>query len=177
MKLIDILTRTFTWWNGQTWGTYFYTRRHGNLVGTDEAGNTYYRAVGPTIDPSTGPERRWVVFVGEADASKVPPDWRGWLTHTFDVPPSEHARTRREWEKPHLANMTGTAAAYRPPGSSAGSGRRPAATGDYQAWSPDGWSPPGREAEGKSPDGRDVPKPISHPGTHGQDIDRQKHSG
>ena len=177
MKLIDFLTRTFTWWNGQTWGTYWYTRRKGALVGTDELGNTYYRAVGPVIDPSTGPERRWVVYNGEAEPSRVPPSWRGWLSHTFDVPPSEQHYRPREWEMGHLPNMTGSAAAYRPQGSSSASGRRPAATGDYVAWSPDDWSPAGRDVGGASSDGRDVPKPIAHPGTHGRAVDLQKHSG
>lgn len=177
MKLIDFLTRSFTWWNGQTWGTYWYTRRKGQFVGTDDLGNTYYRAMGAVIDPSTGPERRWVIYNGEAEASRVPPEWRGWLTHTSHLPPTEQGYIAREWELPHLANMTGSAAAYRPQGSSLSAGRRPPATGDYVAWSPDEWSPSGREAEGLSPDGRDVPKPISHPGTHGQDLDLQKHSG
>lgn len=166
MKLIDFLTRTFTWWNGQTWGTYWYTRRKGEHVGTDELGNAYYRAVGPLIDPSAGPERRWVIYNGEAEPSRVPPGWRGWLTHTHDLPPSEHAYKPREWELPYVPNMTGSSHAYRPQGSTSASGRRPAATGDYVAWSPDGWSPTGREPEGVSPDGRDVPKPIAHPGAH-----------
>jgi NADH:ubiquinone oxidoreductase subunit len=32
--------------------------------------------------------------------------------------------------------MTGTAEAYRPEGSTLASGKRPPATGDYEAWSP-----------------------------------------
>jgi NADH:ubiquinone oxidoreductase subunit len=176
MTLKDFLLRSLTWWNGQTWGTYLYTRRTGELVGTDEVGNTYYRAIGPLIDPTAGPERRWVIFNGEVEASKVPPGWRGWLTHTYDTPPSEHAYVAREWEKPHLPNMTGSRLAYRPQGSTGASGMRPAATGDYMAWSPDDWAPAGREAEGVSPDGRDVPRPDMHPGTHGTDL-RQPHRG
>lgn len=177
MKLIDFLTRTFTWWNGQTWGTYWYTRRKGRFVGTDEVGNSYYRAVAPIIDPSVGPERRWVVYAGEAELSTVPPSWRGWLSHTFDTPPSEEAYEPREWELPPQPNFTGTSRAYRPQGSTLASGRRPAATGDYVAWSPDGVSPSGREREGVSPDGRDVPVPTGHPGTHGRSLDVQKQRG
>jgi NADH:ubiquinone oxidoreductase subunit len=41
----------------------------------------YYRAQGPLIDASVGSERRWVIYNGYADASKVPPGWRGWLCH------------------------------------------------------------------------------------------------
>ena len=177
MKLIDFLTRTLTWWNGQTWGTYWHTRRSGVRVGADEMGNVYYKAIGHVIDSSIGPERRWVIYSGEAEPSRVPPEWRGWLTHTHDTPPSEATYVAREWQKPHLPNMTGSPRAYRPQGSSLASGRRPPATGDYQAWSPEGWSPPGREPEGVSTDGRDVPAPTAHPGTHGKRFDTQKHSG
>ena len=52
------------------------------------------------------------------------------------VAPTEETYTPHEWEKPHVANMTGTPAAYRPSGSTLASGRRPAATGDYQPWTP-----------------------------------------
>jgi len=132
----EFLTQFFTWWNGQTLGTRFYTWRHGQFVGQDEFGNRYYRAKGPLIDPSVGPERRWVVYNGEADASRVPPGWRGWLAHNFDLPPSEDNYQPREWEKPHVPNMTGTPQAYRPRGSQLSTGERPAATGDYVPWTP-----------------------------------------
>ena len=164
MKLIDFLTRTLTWWNGQTWGTYWFTRRHGTLVGTDELGNSYYRGPLNVRDPAFKGERRWVVYNGEAEASRVPPGWRGWLTHTYDVPPPEQNYTAREWEKGHLSNMTGTAAAYRPPGSTAARGQRPAATGDYQPWSPPEWG-----------GDRDVRRPEQHPGTHGTDLRQSQH--
>ena len=42
----------------------------------------------------------------------------------------------RTWEKPHVPNLTGTPRAYRPPGSIAGTNRRPDATGDYVPWTP-----------------------------------------
>jgi NADH:ubiquinone oxidoreductase subunit len=134
MKLF--LLKIFTWWNGQTFGTQLWTWRFGELVGADEQGNRYYRTKGGKIDPSLGFERRWVIYNGYAEATRVPPSWHGWLHHTVDVPPTEEAYTPREWEKPHLPNMTGTPAAYRPPGSTLASGRRPPATGDYQPWTP-----------------------------------------
>jgi NADH:ubiquinone oxidoreductase subunit len=61
-----------------------------------------------------------------------------------DTPPTEESYTPRPWEKTHRMNMTGTADAYRPPGSILASGKRPAATGDYQAWQPPGSEPEGR---------------------------------
>ena len=92
-------------------------RRNGTFVGTDEFGNTYYKGRHAHIDPSTGPERRWVIYNGEAELSRVPPSWRGWLAHTHNIPPSQETYVPREWEMPHKANLTGTAGAYRPPGS------------------------------------------------------------
>ena len=134
MKLFFL--KLFTWWNGQTFGTQLWTWRFGELVGTDDMGNTYYRTKGGKIDPTLGFQRRWVVYNGYAEASKVPPSWHGWLHHTVDVAPTEESYTPREWQKPHVPNMTGTPAAYRPSGSTLASGRRPKATGDYQPWTP-----------------------------------------
>jgi NADH:ubiquinone oxidoreductase subunit len=136
MALKDALSTIFTWWNGQTAGTRFYTWRFGNLIGQDEFGNRYYRAPSHQIDAAMGPERRWVVYSGLADLSAVPPGWRGWLSHTVDVPPNAEAYTPREWEKPYLPNQTGTENAYRPRGSQLSVGQRPAATGDYVPWTP-----------------------------------------
>jgi len=113
--------RLFTWWRGE-------------FVGEDEFGNRYYRA--PSAVPRSIPERRWVIYNGYAEASRVPPSWHGWLHHTVDVPPTAESYTPREWEKPHVPNLTGTPGAYRPSGSTLASGRRPPATGDYQPWTP-----------------------------------------
>ena len=133
----EFLIQFFTWWNGSTLGTRFYTWRFGEFVGTDEFGNRYYRYTqSQAIDPSVGPERRWVVYNGEADASRVPPGWRAWLAHNWDVPPSQETYQPREWEKPHVPNLTGTPHAYRPRGSQLSTGERPAATGDYVPWTP-----------------------------------------
>jgi NADH:ubiquinone oxidoreductase subunit len=135
-QMKQFLLKLFTWWNGQTFGTQLWTWRFGELVGTDEQGNRYYRTIGRKIDPTLGFERRWVIYNGYAEASRVPPDWHGWLHHTVDLAPTEESYTPREWEKPHIPNLTGTPLAYRPSGSTLASGRRPAATGDYQPWTP-----------------------------------------
>jgi len=135
-RMKQFLLKLFTWWNGQTFGTQLWTWRFGELVGVDEQGNRYFRTKGRKIDPTLGFERRWVVYNGLAEASRVPPSWHGWLHHTVDVAPTEETYAPREWEKPHVPNMTGTPAAYRPSGSTLASGRRPKATGDYQPWTP-----------------------------------------
>jgi NADH:ubiquinone oxidoreductase subunit len=165
----------FAWWRGNSFGQAFTLWRTGAVkVGEDEFGNTYYRAKNW---PPHG-ERRYVVYAAGADwdASRVPPGWRGWLTHTYAVPPSQQRYKPREWEKSFKPNLTGTPGAYRPQGSTLAAGERPPATGDYVAWSPDGWEPRGHDADGKSPDGRDVARPEAHPGIHGVGS-KQPHHG
>lgn len=127
MGLGTFVKRLFTWWNGQTLNTQFFTWRNGVRVGEDAQGNIFYR----TKDDS----RRWVIYNGEVEGSRVSPDWHGWLHRTWDDPPSERPLVHRSWEKPHIENLTGTAQAYVPPGSI----RRPepVARTDYDAWSPD----------------------------------------
>jgi NADH:ubiquinone oxidoreductase subunit len=122
----------FSWWNKATVGTRFFTWRKGEFVGEDEFGNRYYRAANV---PPLG-ERRWVIYSGYAEASAIPSGWHGWMHHTTDVLPSDEAYQAREWQLPHCQNMTGTPEAYRPSGSVLRSGQRPAATGDYDAWTP-----------------------------------------
>ena len=42
----------------------------------------------------------------------------------------------RAWQAPPQPNLTGTREAYRPAGALEAGGKRAAATGDYEAWSP-----------------------------------------
>jgi len=130
------LTELFTWWNGQTMGTRFYTWRKGEKVGTDEFGNTYYRAPDKSQTAGGFAERRWVIYSGYAEASKIPTGWHGWMHHRTDTPPSQQNYKPREWQKPHRQNPTGTPNAYRPKGSIVGADHRPRVTGDYNAWTP-----------------------------------------
>jgi NADH:ubiquinone oxidoreductase subunit len=123
-------SKTFTWWNGDTWGTKLFTWRFGNEVGKDDAGNVYYQS-------KQNPRRRWVIYNGNNDGSRVPPAWQLWLKGTIDDLPDEALPPVRKWQKEPLPNLTGTMAAFRPDGA-LGSGKvRPAATGDYQPWIPE----------------------------------------
>jgi NADH:ubiquinone oxidoreductase subunit len=130
------LLRLFTWWNGQTVGTQWWTYRYGEFVGKDEFGNRYYRTAGGKVDPTLGLERRWVIYNGVAEATMIPPTWHGWMHHLVNVPPTQEQVKTHPWEKPHRPNLTGTPGAYRPSGSTLAQGRRPKATGDYKAWVP-----------------------------------------
>ena len=125
---------------GATIGTWLLTWLRGEFVGADDYGNRYYRLRG---DKPTGRgggrfsrERRWVIYDGEAEGSKVPSEWHGWLHHIAADVPSMDPAARRPWQKEHLPNLTGTALAYRPPGSVLKGGKRARAAGDYEPWSP-----------------------------------------
>ena len=131
---MGVIKNIFTWWEGQTFGTWLHTRTRGVRVGEDAEGNVYYQA--RKLEPS-GYYRRWVTYSGNNDASRVPPEWYGWLHNTHDAPPSEGLPPARDWEAEPQPNLTGTAQAYRPQGALESGGQRARSTGDYQAWSPD----------------------------------------
>lgn len=127
MGLGNTIKRVFTWWNGQTFGTQFWTWRKGHKVGEDAEGNVYYR----NADDS----KRWVIYNGYAEASRVSPEWHGWLHRTWDEAPTDAPLARKSWEQPHQENQTGTDAAYAPAGSIRQA--QPVARSDYEAWTPE----------------------------------------
>jgi NADH:ubiquinone oxidoreductase subunit len=122
-----------------TIGTRLLTWLRGELMGSDAYGNQYYRLKRDNPSGRGGGrfsrERRWVIYKGEPEGSKVPPEWHAWLHHTVDEVPG--AWPHYAWEKPHEPNLTGTPQAYRPPGSVLRGGHRARATGDYEPWMPE----------------------------------------
>ena len=124
---MKFLLRLLTWWTSQTLGTQIFTWRRGQKVGEDDQGNVFYQ----TADG----KRRWVIYNGESEASRIAPDWHGWLHFTWDEPPSRAPLAHKPWEKPHQENLTGTPAAFVPQGSL----RRaaPVERRDYEAWQPE----------------------------------------
>ena len=119
-----------------TIGTKLYTFLHGQFVGRDEFGNQYYleRKV-----PKNGLRRkRWVVYNGVAEPSKVPAHWHGWLHYTVDTPPIESdAYHKYKWQKPHVPNLTGTEHRYLPKGHVLRGAKRQKNTADYVPWTPE----------------------------------------
>lgn len=106
----------------------------GKSIGVDPYGNRYFEA-----KPRKGYKhtRRWVMYKGAPEATKVPPEWHGWLHHQTDVVPNNDSLSfRRKWQKPHKPNLTGTDGAYRPPGHVLESGKRDKVSGDYESWTP-----------------------------------------
>jgi NADH:ubiquinone oxidoreductase subunit len=122
-----------------TFGTRLYTWLRGEAIGRDGAGNRYYREKGGgnVHRDSLRRERRWVIYAGEVEASRVPPEWHAWLHHTVTAAPPSDGTPRRPWMKTHQPNQTGSDLAYRPPGHTLRGGQRDKATGDYEAWQPE----------------------------------------
>jgi NADH:ubiquinone oxidoreductase subunit len=119
--------KIFTWWDGATLGTALQVWRHGRKLATDSLGNIYY---------GTKDGRRWVVYNGPTDPSRIPPEYYAWLHHQIDGVPDEALPPPPKFLREPSPNMTGTPDAYRPSGSMERGGIRQAASGDYQAWTP-----------------------------------------
>jgi NADH:ubiquinone oxidoreductase subunit len=120
-------------------GTKIFTLLCGALVGSDGYGNRYFTEKRPS--KSGRQPRRWMLFAGQPEASKVPPEWHAWLHHNAEQPPASPqkpgGRQPASWQKPHHPNLTGTKWAWRPRGHVLRGGQRPKAIGDYEPWQPE----------------------------------------
>lgn len=114
-----------------TTGTRLYTLFYGQYVGVDAFGNRYYQS--RRVDKAVGKKRRWVMYRGVAEPSKVPAEWHGWLHYTLEAPVTE---PRRFWQREHQPNLTGTTGRHLPQGHISKGGVRAASTADYEPWSP-----------------------------------------
>ena len=127
MGVFSFLSRATTWWNRETLGTQLYTWRKGVKVGEDGSGNIFFR--------DREDRRRWVIFNGQVEASRVSAEWHGWLHRTWDQPPTEKPLLKKSWEIDHKPNVTGSFDSYKPSGSL--KRRDIEERRDYEAWSPE----------------------------------------
>jgi NADH:ubiquinone oxidoreductase subunit len=128
---MGIFKNIFTWWEGATFGTWMGLRGK-TRVGEDSLGNVYWEGG----EDTNGNSRRWVIYHGSNDASRVPPEWFSWLHHQIDAVPDQALPAPKNWEIPAEMNLTGSRLAYRPSGAMEAGGQRVRATGDYEAWTP-----------------------------------------
>ncbi len=135
--MFGFIKRAVLWWHYATLGTSLTLRnRKARFVGEDQQGNKYYEEGAEGSGPS-GRKRRWVIYHGFAEASRVPADWHGWLHHIWEEPPTVAPLPIKKFERQHLPNMTGTPLAYRPKGSLARIGSSAEVNEDYEAWTPE----------------------------------------
>ena len=120
-----IFREIFTWWHNQTIGTRIWSFLNGYQVGKDKFGNLYMH--------NKNDSKRWVLYTGEVDSTKIPPEWNGCLRFTSNEIPTTEKRYK--WEKEHLKNQTGTKNSYYP---SASVFRNPRSKkrAEYEQWSP-----------------------------------------
>jgi NADH:ubiquinone oxidoreductase subunit len=76
-------------------GLLLYTKVFGQYVGSDTFNNKYYQS------KKQANLKRWVVYNGYYDPSKIPAEWHSWLHFTQDHPPQMASKT---W----IPNTTGT---------------------------------------------------------------------
>ena len=103
--MLTFLKQIFIWWNQQTLATRIQTIFFGKFVGVDNFGNKYYES-------KTG--RRWVIYKGEIDASKIPNEWYSWIHFITNKIENFHDFKKYDWQKPHKSNQTGTDNSYHP---------------------------------------------------------------
>jgi NADH:ubiquinone oxidoreductase subunit len=77
----------------------------GRFIGNDSFGNKYYEEKIRGSYDGRQP-RRWIVYKGMNEASKIPPEWHAWLHYRADQPLQGQVYS---WQKPHQPNLTGIA--------------------------------------------------------------------
>ena len=88
-------------------------------VGQDEFGNKYFQ---------NKDGKRFVIYHGMAEPSKIPPQWHTWIHYSSDLLPVGIDTKKLSWQKIHLPNLTGTKNAYQP------SNTNPKE--EFQSWNP-----------------------------------------
>ncbi|MBL0001828.1 MAG: NADH:ubiquinone oxidoreductase subunit NDUFA12 [Sphingomonadales bacterium] len=135
---MGIFKNIFTWWGRRDLRDLAWHRNQGQ---TRRAMMPKAMSITKAARLLGGLPRRWVMYNGLNGASRVPPEWHGWLHHMIDDVPENALPPAHIWEKAPSRNLTGTVHAYRPAGAPEAVAKRAAATGDYQAWSPEqGWA-------------------------------------
>ena len=114
-------------------GTKIYTLIYGNFVGEDDFGNKYFCNSKKYNDLNS---KRWVIFNGDIEASKIPSHWHAWLHKSIDSPPLDYTH-KYDWQKNHEPNFTGTKNAYFPNSHPLSKSYDPKKNEkDYESWTP-----------------------------------------
>lgn len=83
-----------------------FTMFFGKKIGKDAFNNTYYSGI------IFKKEKRWVLYNGMVEASKIPSAWDMWLRFMINNP--KDIKKQFFWELEHLPNLSGTKFAFNP---------------------------------------------------------------
>jgi len=100
----------------------FLIRLKAKSVGFDEFGNEYFE------DKA---KKRYCIYKGIVEPSKIPAEWHGWMHYNSDVVPKNINTHKFSWQKIHQPNLTGTKNSYSPKNSS-----QKNTSSEYEAWKP-----------------------------------------
>ena len=103
--MLTLIKKVFIWWNQETIGTKIKTIFFGKFVGKDSYGNKYYK------DKN---DKRWVIYNGEVEATKIPQEWFSWIHHMKNKIENNNELKKYSWQKKNIPNLTGTSKAYHP---------------------------------------------------------------
>ncbi|RYE05715.1 MAG: hypothetical protein EOP33_00370 [Rickettsiaceae bacterium] len=78
-------------------------------VGHDKYGNIYYQS---SNKANVKFVKRYVLYNGSCEPSKVSPMWHAWLRHALDEVPVDILNY--SWQQDYLPNLTGTMYSYNP---------------------------------------------------------------
>jgi NADH:ubiquinone oxidoreductase subunit len=106
-----------------------YTKIAGRFIASDSFGNRYFES---RFSQNKGKQRRWVIFSGHQEASKIPAQWHNWIHGNEFFAPQE-SQNMPQWVKCHQPNLTGTALQHHPQNTRAKTSRE---TIDYSPWKP-----------------------------------------
>jgi|TARA_Y100000389_G_C17470886_1_gene530640 NADH:ubiquinone oxidoreductase subunit len=104
----------------------FLIRLFNNKVGSDDFGNEYFL--------SKDKKKRYIVYNGIVEATKIPSEWHIWIHYKTNKIPSSYQNKKFFWQKSHLPNLTGTQNAYYPKPYSSNQGCN--STNTYSSWNP-----------------------------------------
>jgi NADH:ubiquinone oxidoreductase subunit len=91
--------------------TIFWLQFTANIAGKDEQGNVYYEHKNKTT--SNGLKKRFCIFIGICEPSRISPLWHNWLHYISNIIPSNNG-VNYDWQKLHTPNLTGTGLEYKP---------------------------------------------------------------
>ena len=93
-----------------SWFFKIYCNFFAKKIGVDKYGNQYFQQK-KTSQKNNFRQRRFVIYKGNVEASKIPQEWNAWLHHITNEIPDMKAN-KPSWIKEHIPNLTGTPFAY-----------------------------------------------------------------